>query len=232
MTTCRTRVAALALAALGAFSGPLAAPASAADPAGYDVAATSIVPLADVVPSTELPSPDGTVVPATGTPDGFKLQNPGIRRSDYVYDSDKVYQGSYHCNSSTCTLSAEVTAQLHEVVIGGSSHTWQLTMNMAYYSNPGNLTWSYSASYWCGVNISGASDTICTNGAAPSGASMSVNTVVNKPWGATNNITVFPMVQATTLFSSGVSVTTKFRGWDTLSRSSTTKLNATSGTGG
>jgi hypothetical protein len=60
---------------------------------------------------------------------------------------------------------------------------------------------------------------------------MSVNTVVNKPWGAPNGITVFPMVQATTIFSDGAEVTNKFRGWDTLSTASTTRLNTTSGTG-
>ena len=37
--------------------------------------------------------------------------------------------------------------------------------------------------------------------------------------------------QATTLFSTGGSVATKFRGRDTLSRSSTTRLNTSSGTG-
>lgn len=173
-------------------------------------------------------SGSGDFTTAESTPNGFSLRNPGIRRSDYIYDSDNVYQGSYDCSGSTCILKAQVKAQFHHYVNGGSSHTAQLTMYMTNYSNPGGLTWSYSSSYWCGVNVSGGNDTICTNGAAPSGASMSVNTVVNKPWGATNGITVFPMVQASTVFSNGVNVTTKFRGWDTLSRASTTKLKATS----
>lgn len=102
---------------------------------------------------------------------------------------------------------------------------------MKEYKNPGHYTWSYSATYWCGVNVRGGNDTICVDGAAPSNASMSVNTLVNKPWGARNGITVFPMVQAGTVFSNGVHVTTKFRGWDTLSRARSTKLNTSSGTG-
>jgi hypothetical protein len=203
------------------------APASAA-PKKFDVAVSSESPLPTTVPVDQLPAQDGTVSVTAATPSGFALRNPGIRRSDWVYDSDKVYQGSYRCTSTVCTLAAEVTVQLHQEAIGNTSHTWRLTQHMDFSRNPGGLTWSYGASYWCGVNISGASDTLCTNGAAPSNASMSVNTVVNKPWGATNSITVFPMVQATTVFSNGVTTTTKFRGWDTLSRSSTTKLSASS----
>lgn len=42
-----------------------------------------------------------------GYPDGFKLIHPGYRRSSYTYDSDKVYQGSYHC-TDTCRLLAQV----------------------------------------------------------------------------------------------------------------------------
>ena len=170
-------------------------------------------------------------MPATSTPNGFKLIHPGYRRSNYVYDSDKAYQGSYHCNDGKCTLLAEVTAQLHEYVIGETSHTWQLTVNMHEYKNPGHLTWSYFATYYCGVNIKGGNDHECNNGAAPSNVNMSVNDVVNKPWGKTNNITVFPMVAMSTQFSNGPRETTKFRGYDTLSRARATKLNTKSGTG-
>ncbi|MCW2568155.1 MAG: hypothetical protein JWN54_2252 [Mycobacterium sp.] len=206
--------------------------ASAATSVGYARGASSSAPLPATVDSSSLPEASETDTPMSATPDGFILQHPGTRRSDYVYDSDTVYQGSYHCSGSSCNLLAQVTVQLHEVAIGGSSHTWQLTMNMKRYSNPGNITWSYFATYWCGVNVSGGSDHTCDNGAAPSDASMSVNALVNKPWGNTNSITVFPMVQASTQFSNGVKVTTKFRGWDTLSRSTTTRLNTSSGTGG
>jgi hypothetical protein len=216
----------------GAMASSSATSASAATSAGYALGASSSTPLPATVDSSSPPGAAGTFTPMADTPNGFILQHPGIRRSDYVYDSDTVYQGSYHCSGSTCNLLAQVTVQLHEVAIGGSSHTWQLTMNMKRYSNPGNITWSYFATYWCGVNVSGGNDYICNNGAAPSDVSMSVNTLVNKPWGGTNSITVFPMVQASTQFSNGVKTTTKFRGWDTLSRSSTTRLNTSSGTGG
>ena len=221
-----------ALVAASALASSSVTSAGAVTSAAYTVGVSSSAPLPATADSSSLPEASGTIKPMSDTPDGFILQHPGFRRSDYVYDSDTVYQGSYHCSGSSCKLLAQVTAQLHEVAIGGSSHTWQLTMNMKQYSNPGNITWSYFATYWCGVNVRGGNDYTCNNGAAPSDASMNVNTLVNKPWGKTNSITVFPMVQASTQFSNGVKVTTKFRGWDTLSRSTTTKLNTSSGTGG
>jgi hypothetical protein len=191
-------------------------------------------PLPATFPVSELAKLEGTgdVTPAASTPNGFKLQNPGIRRDDYVYDSDPVYQNAGDCGPIICTAKAQVKVQFHQVVNGIDSHTWRLTMNMAEYSNPGNLTWTYSSTYWCGINIKLADDQLCDDpGAAPSNETMSVNTVVNKPWGAPNGITVFPMVQATTIFSDGAEVTVKFRGWDTLSTARTTRLNTTSGTG-
>ena len=60
---------------------------------------------------------------------------------------------------------------------------------------------------------------------------MSVDDVVNKPWGKTNNITVFPMVAMSTQCSNDPRVTTNFRGYDTLSRARTTRLSTKSGTG-
>jgi hypothetical protein len=226
----RTAVS-IAFVAMTFAAGVAVAPMSTAASAPSLVGVSSADPLPDNVPAAQLAGARTGVTADADTPDGFTLQHPGFRRSNYVYDSDTVYQGTYHCTDDACKLMAEVTVQLHEVAIGGTSHTWELTSNMKKYKNPGNYTWSYSATYWCGVNISGASDTICANGAAPSHVSMSVNTVVNKPWGSKNGITVFPMVQASTLFSNGVHVTTKFRGWDTLSRARTTQLKATSGTG-
>lgn len=221
-------VCGLLLVAVGA--GTTAGARAAPNGDGYVVGASSYAPLPATTSPSSVPNLDAEATPDTGTPDGFILQHPGTRRTDYVYDSDKVYQGSYHCEA-TCTLLAQVTVQLHEVAIGGSSHTWQLTMNMKEYSNPGHITWSYFATYWCGVNVKSGDDYECNNGAAPSNVSMSPNSVVNKPWGRTNNITVFPMVQASTQFSNGPKDTTKFRGWDTLSRARTTKLNTSSGTG-
>lgn len=62
---------------------------------------------------------------------------------------------------------------------------------------------------------------------------MSVNTEMNKPLGATNSSTVFPMVPASKLFGNDVEVSTKFRGYDTYSRTSTTRFvhDRASGTG-
>lgn len=224
------RAAVLAVSAVGLTTALLTAPATASPSTGaLVIGATSSKPLPLTATTAELAAlsePDTTT--RTSTPAGFALRNPGTRRSDYIYDSSTVYQGAYNCPTQPCTLAAETTAQFREAPIGGSSHTWELTMTMKLSRNPGNLSWSYSSSYWCGVNVSGGSDTICVNGAAPSGVAMSVNTLVNKPWGATNNITTFSMVQAATTFSNGAKPNTKFRGWDTLSRSTTTKLNGSS----
>lgn len=197
-----------------------------------NLAATSLSPLPARASLAALRSGKSGITPAASTPNGFKLINPGYRRSNYVYDSNKVYQAVYRCSASGgCALLAAVTVQLHEHVIGGTSHTWQLTANMREYTNPGHIHWSYFATYYCGVNVKNASDHECNNGAAPSGVNMSHNDVVNKPWGATNNITVFPMVAMSTQFSVGPKATTKFRGYDTLSRARTTRLNTSSGTG-
>ena len=220
---------ALVLVAASAWGASAGSAATGAD--GYTVGASSSAPLPATTQPHRVRSAMQAVTANTDTPNGFILQHPGYRRSDYVYDSNKVYQGSYHCSGGECRLLGEVTVQLHEVAIGGSSHTWRLTMNMKQYKNPGGIRWSYFATYWCGVNVKGGNDYECKNGAAPSGGNMSHNTVVNKPWGKTNNITVFPMVQASTQFSNGPKVTTKFRGWDTLSRVRTTRLAAKSGTG-
>ena len=222
------RMTAVALTTLGLAAGlQTASPAGAGPKPHYKVGVESDAPLPAALSPDQLPPSEEPISIAADTPDGFKLRNPGVRSSDYVYTSDTVYQGAYNCNATVCTLAAEVTARLKQTAIGGSSHTWQLTMNMARSRNPGGLTWSHSSTYWCGVNESLSGDRICdASGAAPSNASMSVNTLVNKPWGSANSITVFPMVQANTIFSNGVTVSTKFRGWDTLSRSSTTMLRA------
>lgn len=175
----------------------------------------------------------GQVAPATATPSGYSLVHPGYRRGDYIYDSDNVYQDDVSC-SATCTLKAETRVQEHQYVVGTTSKYWRLQENAAQSQNPGGLTWRYTAVYYCGVNISGGADHICGNGADASGgdAPMTAGENVYKRFEQVNNNTVFPMVGISTHFSTGVVVTTKFRGWDTLNRASTTKLNSTSGNGG
>jgi hypothetical protein len=213
-------------------------PPEASTDGEYTVAVSSLTPLPETVAasevraaSSEFPAESGTVTPLSDTPNGFKLWNPGFRRSDYVYDSHTVYQTVWHCSSGQCQRKAQVSVQLRQRALGARSHTWELRLRMREVSNSAGLTWSYFATYWCGVNVSGGNDYICRDGAAPSGERMSINSSLYKPWGRTNGITVFPMVQATTQFSNGLRATTKFRGWDTLSRSRTTKLKATSGDG-
>jgi hypothetical protein len=167
----------------------------------------------------------------TDTPDGYKLIHPGYRRRDYLYDSDWVYQDDVRC-SPGCALKAETAVQLRESVEGLSSHFWHLQYNARNSQNPGHLTWQYRGKYYCGVN-KGGSDPECSQGASDSGseASFDPGEVFGKTWGSKNSITVFPMVALSTHFNTGIVVTTKFRGYDTLSRSRTTRLNTHSGDG-
>jgi len=173
------------------------------------------------------------VMLSTDTPDGYKLIHPGYRRSSYVYDSNWVYQGDYRCSGGVCRLQAETRVKIHEYVYGGSSHYWSLRYDAQTVKNPGHLSWQFHDKYYCGVNVAHHSDPICTNGASASGKEQVFNPgeSFRKTWGRTNSITVFPMVALSTHFNTGVAVTTKFRGWDTLSRTRTTRLNTTSGTG-
>jgi hypothetical protein len=174
----------------------------------------------------------GGVVPATATPSGYTLLHPGYRRSDYIYDSDYIYQDDVYCNP-TCVLKAETKVQEHQYVRGGASKYWDLQENAATSQNPGGLSWTYTAIYYCGVNIKGAADHTCGNGADASGTSapMTPGENVGKKFENVSGNTVFPMVGISTHFNTGIVVTTKFRGYDTLNRATTTKLNTTSDNG-
>ncbi|MGC5167934.1 hypothetical protein [Luteimicrobium sp. DT211] len=187
---------------------------------------------------TVLDASDGAAIqPLSSTPDGFKLWNKGQRKSDYVYYSDWYPFTVADCaeNGTDCHTEARVDFQLKQTAIGGSSHAWELTLSSKTVSNVGGVTATKTSRYWCGVNVSGGSDTICdSSGAAPSGVDMSVDTLVKKPWGSKNSITVFPMVKAQIIFYYGSQRFLGdfgFRGYDTLSRASTTKLASSSGTG-
>lgn len=163
----------------------------------------------------------------TNTPNGYSLRNPGTRVSDYLYRSDFVYHyDMILLPDDTYYMRAETKVRLVESVTGGSSHYWQLTFRTLPVSNADGLTWYFTQKYWCGVNVSGGQDHICDNAADESGTEMPVSDSgsIYRYWGTVNSITVFPMEDITTHFSSGISVTTKFRGWDTLSRASTNRL--------
>lgn len=181
-----------------------------------------------------LSPPAGAVQTSAATPSGYKLINPGHRVTDYIYQSDSMYHSKYQCDAqSNCVTLAATKASEREYVRGTTSKYWELTQQTAPYGNfPENGSWSLTALYSCGVNISGGDDHTCGNGADASGTSISTNgTAIPKKFEAVNGNIVFPMVAITTNFSGGVVVTTKFRGWDVKNTSSTTKLNATSGTG-
>lgn len=176
-----------------------------------------------------------TVSAATATPSGYKLIHPGYRRSDYVYDSDWIYHTLYVCNP-VCTKRVQTRVLLHEVVIGGNSHYWTLRLRAQLMYTTAGYSWYFQFRYYCGVNVPNASDYECNNNASPSGTVVRYTDLdtFGKTWGSTNNITVFPMAGLSTHFSNGASVESKFRGYDTYSRASTTKLvpAGQSGTGG
>lgn len=236
------------LATCALVIGLVAAPASASPamvtPSGTEVGISSAVPWSGQGSPTltQLRQREGSgqitlsmlgqASPATATPGGYTLLHPGVRRSDYVYDSDNIYQDDVYCNPN-CTLKAETKVQEHQYVVGGASKYWQLQENAAESQNPGGLTWNYTAIYYCGVNISGGADHTCGNGADASGTSapMTPGENVSKKFENVNGNTVFPMVGISTHFNTGIVVTTKFRDWDTLNRATTTKLNTSSGNG-
>lgn len=177
----------------------------------------------------------GAASPATGVPSGYQLLKLGVRRNDYIYDSNADTHSNYACpsNGGKCTLEAQTSVQEHQYVRGGSSKYWELKENARTVQNPASISWRYSAIYYCGVNIPGGPDHTCGNGADASGTSapMTPGENVAKRFENVNGNTVYPMVGISTHFSTGVTVTTKYRDWDTLNRSTTTKLNTTTGTG-
>lgn len=233
----RRRYIVFAVVGMAAAAVPLATSAAADSPSVETAqqAVTSSTSPPDTISLADLASLQAAapaeVHPNTATPNGYELLDPGYRRSDYRYDSDTMYEAVYACGSS-CTLEASTKSQFRETVTGGTSKKWQLTMTRSTDRNPAGLTWTYSSTYYCGVNISGGSDHTCGNGASASDASLDANKATTKDFEHVNNNTVFPMVSASTLFSTGAVSTNKFRGWDVLNRASSTKLNTSSGSGG
>ncbi len=167
------------------------------------------------------------------TPSGYRLRDPGYRRSDFVYDSYYIDQVDLVYRNGGAHVRAATQVQLHERVVGGSSKNWDLTYNARTAQNNDGLTWTYGSLYYCGVNVANADDHICEKGAAPSKVDEAFNPgdVRTKRFEDTSGNTVFPMLQLSTHFSSGVTVDSKFRGYDTLNRAQTTRLNTSSGTG-
>ncbi len=76
------------------------------------------------------------------TPTGFRLINPGYRRTDYLYDSDKGAFGSTTCAKGKCKIDAQVSAQFRQQVVGMSSKKWYVTMTLKQVSNASGLTWT------------------------------------------------------------------------------------------
>jgi hypothetical protein len=164
---------------------------------------------------------------------GYTLIHPGRTSSQlHVYDSDSVYFDDYRC-TTTCVDEAELKVQEHQYIVGGSSKQWALQENAATMFNPGGETWTYTAIYYCAVNVGGSPDHYCGNGADASGTSapMTPGENVYKTFEKVNGNIVYPMVGISAHFNTGDSVIAKFRGWDTCNKATTTMLCAGSGNG-
>ncbi|GEA82743.1 hypothetical protein [Cellulomonas uda] len=163
----------------------------------------------------------------TATPSGFVLWNPGSRVDDYHYRSSPVQIISGRCYVSGCTATEKINYVLKESLVGGSSKRWALELLRTQIANDPHITYTNSASYVCGRNISGAPDKICEGNSDPSDPSMAVASPEYYTFESTSGYINFPMVRVNVLFSNDLSAYHKFRGWD-VKVSSATKLSATS----
>jgi len=173
------------------------------------------------------------VQPNTGTPSGYTLVEQS--KSDYIYMSKPYYMDVEFCNPSTgCAQQAEIYTQVKQNVVGGSSKNWILTQlaSTIALENPA-ITWFYTWTYYCGINVSGGADHICENGAAPSGVETGFNPgdSATKRFETINSGKDFPMVAIVVHWSTGGTGTGKFREWDTCNSASSTKLCSSTGTG-
>jgi hypothetical protein len=167
----------------------------------------------------------------TATPNGYTLVEQS--KSTYIYMSKPFYMDVETCTNGKCVQRAEVYAQVKENVTGGDSKNWTLTQYASTVAaEDPTVTWHYTYVYYCGINVSGASDHICVNGASPSGSevSMTPGAPVGKRFETINSGKDFPMVGVTVHWSTGGTYTGKFREWDTCNSKSST-LCATTGTG-
>lgn len=177
----------------------------------------------------------------TTQPDAFASPNSvasgytlvGNKQDDYRYNSSAYYITASRCTNGGCTVLAEVKTSVKENVTGGSSKRWLLTENASTISNPGGISWYYTATYSCAVNVSNSPDHYCGNGAdgSQSEAPMTPGEAVYKTFEKVNGNTVYPMVAINVHFSTGGGKSGLFREWDVCNRSTTTKLCASSGTG-
>ena len=199
-------------------------------PATFDVAD---IPALDARPDIAITIAGSAtlVAPMTATPSGYVLTNPGNRANDYTYNSSEMAFNTGPCNPN-CTPTETVKTSMYQYVFGTNSKSWTIRANATTFLHTGSITWSSSALYYCGINISGATDKICEGGgASPSGVALTRNVNATKSFGAQDGKVVFPMVSISIYFSNGVSGTWKYRGWDTNVSSNNTKLAANSDTG-
>jgi hypothetical protein len=168
--------------------------------------------LAAAVATTE--APEGlAVTAATATPSGFKLWNPGARTTNYIYNSNHWGVNHLRCHDG-CVVIDKWQTQLNEYAYGRSSTRWQLTMNADRLEGTTDTSFSYE--YYCGRDIDNGGDVLCAGGGADHSSSGAINPgdAINKSFGSSASNRVFPMVRMTALFSTGVRVSTAFRGWD------------------
>lgn len=228
--------ACLALATVSLSTPMHAYAAPVASQVGSNIGVISDVPLAETATESEVEQPakvPSTTIQPDTVASGYRLV--GERVTDYRYMSKNGYAGAYHCpgNGQPCTLQAEVSMHVQEVVEGGSSKHWHLTQYAQSYKNPGRLSWTYRWTYYCAVNVRLEADHYCGDGAYPSGEShvMDPGVTVSRRFETRNSGKDYPMVGIFVHFSDGVVAGGKFREWDTCNTKSSTKLCKSTGKG-
>lgn len=173
---------------------------------------------------------------ARSTPDGYVLYDPGYKRDLYRYDSNWYLFAQVEIDISGVTVLAEIEVQYRQRVLGGTSKSWVISADVNQLSNEGGLTYQQSFEYYCGVNLPG-DDPTC-NEYAGDGADLDHDERVFNPgeqyqkyFGYTNNVTKFPMFKYVVAWSTGITQSFQFRGYDVCVRASTTRLCTNSGNG-
>ena len=181
----------------------------------------------------------------TDTPRGYTIQG-GEPKDDYNYYIPTKYAYILDCDGYGCKATSKVQENFHEHIYGGSSTRWSLTM-----SNKWLFGRHFEAfyDYYCGVNISGATDQTCDTWTRCDGADSSAHGTISEV-GYGGNVTLnknmgskphkkFPMFNDRIQWDNNLrnisddgSWGLKIRGWDVCENSTDTLLCSTTGQGG
>src|SRR5262249_47307078 len=129
-------------------------------------------------------------------------------KSAYIYQSANVWAIEARCGARSCEPVQQVKLSLKETAVGNTSKRWTSTLYASRWS--GRSAFGLRYYYECGVNVAGGEDKTCSSwrddraDGAASGSARN-GTVLNHGFGATNNVTKFPMVRFDVRFADGSS---------------------------